>query len=92
MPESVTDRPTKAHEYVFLLTKNARYFFDADAVREGISNASVKRWKGDLRPHNPAHGSSEQSVVGEQSLGTPASGRNLRTVWTIATQPYPEAH
>jgi DNA modification methylase len=35
MPESVTDRPTKSHEYVFLLSKRERYYFDADAVREG---------------------------------------------------------
>jgi DNA modification methylase len=68
------------------------YFYDADAVREGISQSSIDRWNGDLRPHNPAHGSSEQSVRGEQSLGTPPSGRNLRSVWTIATQPYKDAH
>ena len=41
MPESVTDRPTKAHEYVFLLTKSARYFYDNDAVREELSPTSV---------------------------------------------------
>ena len=63
MPESVTDRPTKAHEYVFLLTKNARYFYDADAVRE----SAVK-------------------------FGTPAADRNLRSVWNIPTEPFPEAH
>jgi DNA modification methylase len=40
MPESVTDRPTKSHEYVFLLSKNARYFFDQEAVRE----ANEPRW------------------------------------------------
>jgi DNA modification methylase len=40
MPESVTDRPTKAHEYVFLLTKSPRYFFDADAIREPYRIAS----------------------------------------------------
>ena len=38
MPESVTDRPTKAHEYLFLLTKSARYYFDADAVREDCAD------------------------------------------------------
>jgi len=58
MPESVTDRPTKAHEYLFLLTKGPTYYYDADAIRE---------------------------------TGNPA-GRNKRTVWEIATQPYPEAH
>ena len=58
MPESVTDRPTKAHEYVFLLSKSPRYWFDQEAVRE---------------PHSP-------------------DGRNVRSVWEIATQPYPETH
>ena len=45
MPESVTDRPTKAHEYLFLLTKSARYFYDAEAVAETCSGR--ERWYGD---------------------------------------------
>ena len=45
MPESVTDRPTKSHEYVFLLTKSANYFYDADAVREEYAQASIERQK-----------------------------------------------
>jgi len=55
MPESVTDRPTKAHEYVFLLSKSARYYYDADAVREphsswdGVTRDSYKGGKGDER-------------------------------------------
>ncbi len=48
MPESVTDRPTKAHEYVFLLSKNERYFFDQDAVREAYAPASFERWNQDI--------------------------------------------
>ena len=43
MPESVTDRPTRAHEYVFLLTRSARYFYDADAIRTPIADSSVAR-------------------------------------------------
>ena len=43
MPESVADRPTRAHEHVFLLTKHARYFYDADAVRQPASDALIKR-------------------------------------------------
>jgi DNA modification methylase len=92
MPESVTDRPTKSHEYIFLLVKSPRYFYDQEAIREKVSDASVERWRGDLRPHNPAHGDSEQSVRGEQSLGTPSAGRNKRSVWTMNTKPYAEAH
>lgn len=88
MPESVTDRPTKAHEYVFLLTKAQRYYYDADAVRE----PHAEPWRGQGEPEK-----NNWSVMGERGsheslrLYNPA-GRNKRTVWTIATQPYPEAH
>jgi DNA modification methylase len=96
MPESVTDRPTRSHEYVFLLSKSARYFFDADAVRE----PHVREWSanngGTFGPVTPAGG--KQRVLGgtkdhkgDYPLPNPA-GRNLRSVWTIATAPYPGAH
>ena len=48
MPESVTDRPTKAHEYVFLLSKSERYFYDADAIAEPVSESSIERWSQDI--------------------------------------------
>lgn len=90
MPESVTDRPTKAHEYVFLLTKQPRYWYDADAVREpaeyGRREWSRQQYKGgDITVH---HGKDGGSVTGSN----PETGRNRRTVWTIATAPFPEAH
>lgn len=66
MPESVTDRPTKAHEYVFLLSRGPQYFYDADAVREAGS--------------------------GQDLGGRNGSGCNLRSVWTIPTEPYHGAH
>jgi DNA modification methylase len=93
MPESVTDRPTKAHEYVFLLTKSPRYFFDQEAVRETA-----------LQPHGDprtASGRGSQHkydwhprVGANGTLGANhgAAGRNVRSVWELATQPYPEAH
>lgn len=93
MPESVTDRPTKAHEYVFLLTKGERYFYDADAVKEGFA---------DHRNGNPGGGGaysvgskrmdSGALRTGKWNEDGSASGRNLRSVWTIASQPYPGAH
>jgi DNA modification methylase len=92
MPESVTDRPTKAHEYVFLLTREARYFWDADAIRE----PHVRLWDssngGNLSPdgEHKANGSYRERG-GEYPEPNPA-GRNARSVWTIATQPYAEAH
>lgn len=96
MPESVFDRPTKSHEYVFLLAKSARYFYDADAVREGYSrnpltfgNTNRTKIKG---IDQFAKGSSNFMVkYGDDSLVNPA-GRNRRDVWTIPTQPTPEAH
>jgi DNA modification methylase len=87
MPESVTDRPTKSHEYVFLLTKRARYFYDADAVRE--AHVSV-----DQSPRKSGVGNGLNRTdrgVGREFFGNPA-GRNRRTVWEIPTQPTPEAH
>ena len=91
MPESVTDRPTKAHEYVFLLTKNANYFYDADAVREDSSESLIQR-QGLFKEPSPKE--IVRGNIGFQPglSGAYGSGRNLRTVWTIATQPYPEAH
>jgi DNA modification methylase len=99
MPESVTDRPTKAHEYIFLLSKSERYFFDQDAVREPTSENTHKRaavgqlasmafkmQEPGLRNRN---NTSFQSYMQDLPEGTP---RNIRTVWEIATQPYAEAH
>jgi DNA modification methylase len=102
MPESVTDRPTKSHEYVFLLSKRERYFFDAEAVRESVvSGPSDLRKMVEQKPRiggknlvadDPLLAASSLTKLGRQrSVGDP-SGRNLRSVWTIATQPYPGAH
>ena len=90
MPESVTDRPTKAHEYVFLLTKSPRYYYDADAIREQqITEAHGKMGNGLIGAHNGmSHG--RWNPDGER-VWNPL-GRNKRTVWEIPTQPYPEAH
>jgi DNA modification methylase len=98
MPESCRDRPTSAHEHVFLLTKSARYYYDADAVREAHLAASLERVR---TPVNGYAGSN--TITGERGAkisqgGSAASvelnpaGRNCRNVWTIATAPYSEAH
>jgi DNA modification methylase len=94
MPESVTDRPTKAHEYLFLLSKSPRYYYDADAVREAYSE---KTWFYDhVEPTKAAGTVGNNNGTGKSTLGireaNAKSGRNLRSVWTIATQPYPGAH
>ena len=138
MPESAKDRPTSAHEKVFLLTKSARYFYDADAIREkragdedantfrggsytegepgprkATGNKRVKipggwdtaagshgsvnrqgrtsaqyRERGHTNPHNGFNNDWDNRSLAEQQ----AQGANARNVWTIATQPFGEAH
>jgi DNA modification methylase len=88
MPSSVTDRPTTAHEYLFLLTKSERYWFDAAAIAEvatGRPSGNKARGYGDAvgRPD----GGPGRSVPYEGS-----DTRNARSVWTIATRPFAEAH
>ncbi len=93
MPESVTDRPTKSHEYLFLLTKADRYFYDADAIREHYAEASLSDPRDNENGHRRERGFPGHPYVGGTNLGGNRNGgRNKRTVWEIATQPYPEAH
>jgi DNA modification methylase len=97
MPESVTDRPTKAHEYLFLLSKSKSYFYDADAVREEHTVAPEHRRErvtpGARRPGAFARSFEAGNGDGDgNSRGYPNGGRNKRSVWTVATQPFPGAH
>lgn len=141
MPESARDRPHKAHDYVFLLSKAEHYFYDADAVRTPMSAKSLSTWgtqrrileddTGLVKSHNIAHDMPErrprlpypanwategdhtainhtrpgkQRGHGRRHAGfnarwdamtreeQQANGAHLRTVWEIATHPYPEAH
>ena len=97
MPESVTDRCTKAHEYIFLLTKSAKYFYDDYAIREALSDATVKRDKSP-RGRSQDGGGSAKSMAGYNyvdNLGNMQSspaGRNKRSVWTVTTKPFKGAH
>ena len=94
MPESVTDRPTKAHEYVFLLAKSPTYYFDAEAVRE--PTLSLDPGHISYRPNSARiaeEGRKEFSAKHAMSARAyNSAGRNIRSVWTIATAPYAEAH
>ena len=145
MPESITDRPTKSHEYLFLLTKSPHYYFDQEAVREPYMASSLERSRyprddfrsgsiGHLRqsgekatkggprrtdlpaapPDRPqsetldgSDGEAPRGADGRRKTTTtgrdnslqhrdgerwPQSGRNIRSVWVIPTQPYQEAH
>lgn len=94
MPESVTDRPTKAHEYIFLLSKSREYYYDADAVKEaavyGENRATYIGGTERLREANIAKGGLIPSDKGMTRIKTET--RNRRSVWTVATAPYSGAH
>jgi DNA modification methylase len=123
MPESVTDRPTKSHEYVFLLSKSERYYYDAEAIREPAEHSSIKRWMQNVdaqegshranagaktngtmkavggprrsdkqRGHSRRHDGFNQRWDGMSKAEQAEMGRNKRTVWTVATKPFSEAH
>lgn len=89
VPESVKDRPTRAHEYIFLLAKSAKYFYDAEIIREPVKPWNAGRMSapkmGKHRLTNP-YGQQVKKVYDV------IKGANRRTVWTIPTQPYPEGH
>jgi len=124
MPESVTDRCTKSHEYVFLLSKSARYYYDAKAIMEPVTQSSIERLSqpnlenqaGSLRVPGKTNGpmkavgrggknafrgqgSNRDTETGPanrdgrdmKEIGTDAT-RNKRSVWTVCTQPYKDAH
>jgi DNA modification methylase len=96
MPESVTDRPTKAHEYLFLLSKSPRYYYDQDATREPHEMRPQRRPGGRPEDLTPRPGQPKQawSTSARDDVGVDGHplGRNKRSVWTVATQPYSGAH
>lgn len=102
MPESVSDRPTKAHEYLFLLSKKARYYYDAFAIMEpcesspsDIRKMTEKKDRiGGLHKtlDDRFNKASKYTHIGQKrGVGDPY-GRNCRSVWNIATQQYKDAH
>jgi DNA modification methylase len=121
MPESVTDRPTRAHDYIFMLAKSPKYFFDQEAVKVPASEDTHARYaRGRSNHHKWADGGPGNQTIaktfehmrapGVTPKSAPAGSgiknnesfseavkdivgsRNIRTVWTIATQPFPGAH
>lgn len=103
MPESVLDRPTKSHEYIFLLTKSPKYFYDIDAVREPHAHKdaylNTGDWKKSVKelgfvdklPDAKAANRAMAMSRSKDYIGHIA-GRNLRDVWSISTQSFPESH
>jgi DNA modification methylase len=119
MPESVKDRCTKAHEYLFLLAKSERYYFDAEAIQEPFAETSIARLEqpsieqqagsdrvpgktnGPMKACGPSSYRGSTFTKGKtaephanvgQGERVEAAGRNKRSVWTVTTQPFKEAH
>jgi len=94
MPESVTDRCTKSHEYVFLLAKSKTYFYDAKAIEEAVTNEGKIVTLGDESfSRGLARGANvKASGNGCADSYVVPSGRNKRSVWTIASHAFPDAH
>jgi len=96
MPESVRDRPTKAHEYIFLLTKSERYYYDQDAIREPHKYADDPRNDGqrhtyaDDAKHNQVDPNRQRTKT--DCVSFHPKGRNKRTIWQVSTRPFPDAH
>lgn len=108
MPEAVKDRPTKAHEYIFLLTKSARYHYDAKAIAEPVTGNAHCRgsgvnpkakipagWdtgEGDHREKRGRYPRPKQNESFSGAVSGLVEKRNKRTVWTVQSVPYPGAH
>lgn len=95
MPESVRDRCTKSHEYLFLLSKSPRYYFDSDAIAEAAESAGkpVKMadgWDTGAGGHGSFHRGGREKGASTGALQSDT--RNKRSVWHIATHPFKEAH
>ena len=99
MPESVQDRCTKAHEYIFLMSKSQKYYYDADAIKEQMSEDSKARLtRGVSEVHKNVNGapgqtphSMNQPRKNGENMESP-DNRNKRSVWTVTTKPYAGAH
>jgi DNA modification methylase len=92
MPESVQDRCTKAHEYIFLMSKSQKYYYDADAIKEAaIHDGRIVKASG-TDAKNGAKGEFGATAAGFTTHDTLVTGRNKRSVWTITTKPYAGAH
>lgn len=92
MPESVTDRCTKAHEYVFLLSKATRYYFDAMAMQEPAVGGTPGNKMPTKGRRAYEEGSAEHRTAANLHNIGARETRNRRSVWTVATKPYKGAH
>jgi DNA modification methylase len=91
MPEPVRDRPTRSHEYLFLLTKSPRYHFDAQAIREP-ARSTHPSGNGYRRPERLSYRDRGGAARGNERPWQVQPLRNRRTVWSVCTRPYRGAH
>lgn len=93
MPESVRDRCTKAHEYIFMFSKSPRYYFDADAIAEPLAASSIPRLQQNVADQTGTTrhvGKTNGNFKAQDNLTT--GKRNKRSVWTVTTKPFKGAH
>ena len=90
MPESVTDRPTKSHEHIFLLSKNADYHYDADAIKEPFVSTKKEIDRQYSNGVKDTEFATNKNYSGGVGFGE--GGRNKRDVWTVPSDPYNGAH
>ena len=101
MPESVKDRVTRSHEYVFMLTKSSKYYYDQDAIRVSYEGRPLNRWggskmkrvKGKMKEYLDIQNVGNTSSMREgRPIRPNEKGSNKRSVWTVNTKVYPNAH
>lgn len=93
MPESVQDRCTKAHEYIFLLSKSQKYYYDHEAIKEEANPDNAKRYEyGFGGPKNEALAETKFGATKPVGAREYDGQRNKRSVWTVTTKPYEGAH
>ena len=94
MPESVTDRCTKAHEYIFLVSKNKKYYFDHEAIKEDCVGKDERQWADTYdKVGSVVQGDTNAGIKRTKRYSKDGTfKRNKRSVWTVTTKPFKEAH
>lgn len=91
MPESVTDRCTKAHEYIFLFSKSQKYYYDAEAIKQGLSDPLRTNWQSGSRI-NGINQDRNDNDFSDRSKDKTYESANKRSVWTVSVKPFLGSH
>jgi len=94
MPESTRDRPTRSHEYIYMLTKSESYYYDLDGIREPYTKP-LDRWAGEKLVVNSQSGwdtGTGQAFFRDRNMRPNSNGRNKRSVWSVCTKGFKGAH